>query len=555
MASSYSSSSSVSPQALDHGDQKSLPPVDTLISYLLAAKRSLSSISHVWRANEIVTASHSALEKSVIVCSRTGFLRRGLNGQLRLLYDVRTEVEQISYRCRDEFSVALKNLDAADARLRSTLDILRETIVHASFRPGDEEQKSLHDFVDERGVEELHASLKASIDRTNTARAELDTSNREFDDELQATRQSLRHYHTATKLASSRVSVTSSSSSSSASSSGSGLLALSSMPGQIQLLEAHAQEMAVLLEALVRHFDICVTAVKHTDGGGAVARSITGDMPAGVNGRSDGVLNIGAEINANLNAPLDPMTDAEYQEMVAVLIKDAPEADDVVMEIQDRINDMESIFEQVQAQHDALHTISKATIEVHIHLSSLASSRLPRYISQAHNFTRVWHEENDRIQSGLAELSDLHSLYDGFLNAYDSLMLEVARRRHVRQRVEKVLRETRHKLDQLHDEDATARETFRVEQGDFLPSDIWPGVGLAPMQVQFARLSGGHLDGDTEDAPNEANAHDYMDAANTGVSEDNGEGEHIPDLPKDLVEQAYARVKARTKAVSHLYTA
>ncbi|KAJ5499351.1 Autophagy-related protein 17 [Penicillium expansum] len=542
MASLQSSSSSIRPQAgLNEGDQQSLPQVDTLISYLLGAKRSLSSITHVWRANEIVTASHSALEKSVVLCSRTGFLRRGLNGQLRLLYDVRTEVEQISYRGRDEFSVALKNLDAADAQLRNTLELLRGTIVHASFRPGDEEQKSLHDFVDERGVEELHASLKASIDRTNTARAELDTSNREFDDELQATRQSLRHYHTATKLASSRLSITSSSSSAS----DSGLLTLSSMPGQIQSLEAHAQEMAILLEALVRHFDLCVTAVKHTDGGGAVARSITGDMPTGVDGSNDGMPNIGAEINANLN------------EMVAVLIKDAPEADDVVMEIQDRINEMESIFEQVQAQRDALLSISKATIEVHSHLSSLASSRLPRYISQAHNFTRVWHEENDRINSGLAELSDLHSLYDGFLNAYDSLMLEVARRHHVRQRVEKVLRDTRHKLDQLHDEDAAARDTFRVEQGDFLPSDIWPGVGLAPMQVQFLRLSGGHLDNGAvaQNALEEPSVHQCTGSAKARVSDGSAEGEQIPDLPKDLIEEAFARVKARNNVVSQMHTA
>ncbi|QQK40760.1 Kinase activator (Atg17), putative [Penicillium digitatum] len=435
---------------------------------------------------------------------------------------------------------------AADAQLRNTLDLLRGTIVHSSFRPGDEEQKSLHDFVDERGVEELHASLKASIDRTNTARAELDMSNREFDDELQATRQSLHHYHTATKVASSRLSITSSSSSAS----DSGLLALTSMPGQIQSLEAHAQEMAILLEALVRHFDLCVTAVKHTDGGGAVARSITGDMPTGVDGSTDGMPNIGAEINANLNAPLDPITDAEYQEMVAVLIKDAPEADDVVMEIQDRINEMESIFEQVQAQQDALRSISKATIEVHSHLSSLASSRLPRYISQAHNFTRVWHEEHDRINSGLAELSDLHSLYDGFLNAYDSLMVEVARRRDVRQRVEKVLRDARHKLDQLHDEDAAARDTFRVEHGDFLPSDIWPGVGLAPMQVQFLRLSGGHLDHDPVAQVEESSVHEYTGGAKVGVSDRSAEGEQIPDLPRDLIVEAYARVKARNNVVS-----
>lgn len=547
MASSRSSSS-IRPEAAPEG-QKPLPQVDTLISYLLGAKRSLASISHVWRANEIVTASHSALEESVTVCSRTGFLRRGLNSQLRLLYDVRTEIEQISYRGRDEFAVALRNLDAADARLKSTLELLRQTIVHDSFRPGDTEPKSLHDFVDERGIEELHASLRASIDRTNTARADLNTSNHDFDGELAATRKSLRHFHIATELASSRLSITSSSSSTS----DSGLLTLSSMPGQIQSLEAHAQEMAVLLEALVRHFDLCVTAVKHTDGGGAVARSITGDIPTGADGSNDGMPNIGAEINAHLNAPLDPMTDAEYQEMVAVLIKDAPEAEDVVNEIQDRITEMEAIFEQVQTQREVLLSISNATIDVHSHLSSLASNGLPRYISQAHNFTRVWHEENDRINSGLTELSDLHALYDGFLNAYDNLMLEVARRRHVRQRVEKVLRETRHRLDLLYEEDAAARDAFRVDQGDYLPSDIWPGVGLAPMQVQFLRLAGGQLDGDriaenlTGDSGNES-----TEAAKAEAAQIQTQGEQIPDLPKDLIEQAYARVKTRNKAASQM---
>jgi autophagy-related protein 17 len=131
-------------------------------------------------------------------------------------------------------------------------------------------------------------------------------------------------------------------------------------------------------------------------------------------------------------------------------------------------------------------------------------------------------------------------------------MLEVARRKHVRQRVEKVLRDTRHKLDQLHDEDAAARDAFRVDQGDFLPSDIWPGVGLAPMQVQFLRLSGGHLDGNPApgDIPEQSSAYELTEAVKSGFPDDSAEGEHIPNLPKDLIEQAYARVKARHKSVA-----
>jgi autophagy-related protein 17 len=319
----------------------------------------------------------------------------------------------------------------------------------------------------------------------------------------------------------------------------------------LQTLEGHAQEMAGLLESLVRHFDLCVTAVKHTEGGGAAARSITGDMPAEVQAKNDTMPHIGEEINANLNAPLDPLSDSEYLEMVNVLMKDAHEADDVVMEIQDRITEMESIHEQVSAQRDALIAISNATLEVHQHLSTLASTRLPRYISQAHNFTGVWNEENDRINAGLGELSDLHSLYDGFLNAYDSLILEVNRRSQIRSRVEKVLRDTRNKLNHLYDEDVTAREAFRVEQGDFLPSDIWPGIGRAPMQVKFQRLAGGQLEGVLEEArgtEQHNEAQKTAESTNRDAIDDATDGEIIPILPKDVVDQAYARLKARTRA-------
>ncbi|KAI9376082.1 autophagy-related protein 17 [Aspergillus egyptiacus] len=523
--------------------QSGPPPLEALISHLVAAKRSLSSISHVWRANEIVTSARSTLEESVVVSARTGFLRSGLNNQLRLLYSVRAEVEEISLRGRSEFAGALKNLDAADARLKKTLGMLRETIVHASFRPEGEEPKSLHDFVDERGVEELHATLKSSIDRTNAAQAELDASNYAFDDELQEIKKALGAYRAAAKLASSRSSVSSSSSQSGSSSS---LPSLSPMPSMVHSLEMHAQEMANLLESLVRHFDLCVTAVKHTEGGGAAAKSITGDMPAGVM-NSRGGPNIEDDINANLNAPLDPLTGSEYQEMVNVIINDAAEAEDVVMEIQDRIGEMESVMENLLIQRDSFSSLYNATKDVFSHLSSLASTRLPGYIAQAHSFTAVWNEEHDRIKGGLADLSDLSSLYEGFLDAYDGLIVEVARRRHVRHRVEKILRDARQKLDALYEEDVNARETFRVEQGDYLPSDIWPGLSREPMRVEFRRISGGTLKGVLEENPDQGPAEVERRDQPVQSCDASHDGEIIPDLPKSLVEQALARLKSKRR--------
>ncbi|KAE8354921.1 autophagy-related protein 17 [Aspergillus coremiiformis] len=525
------------------GQETLMPQLDTLIAHLVAAKRSLSSINHVWRANEIVTAARSALEESVVVSARIGFLRRGLNHQLRVLYNVRTEVQEVSRRGRSEFATVLKSLDVADARLRKTLDLLRETVVHASFRPEGEDSKSLHDFVEERGVEELHTALKRSIDRTNTAQAELESSNCAFDDELQSIKEALGNYRAATQLASSRTSA----SSSSPSSSNASLPSLASIPPMLHSLETHAQEMANLLESLVRHFDLCVTAVKHTEGGGAAARSITGDVPATVHVTGRVGPNIEEGINANLNAPLDPLSESEYQEMVNVLIKDAAEAEDVVMEIQDRIGEMETVLENVVTQRDVVRSVYNATTGVFKHLSALASTHLPGYIAQAHNFTRIWHEEYEHIQSGLADLSDLNTLYDGFLEAYDGLILEVARRRHVRHRVEKVLRDAKHKLHQLYEEDVNAREAFRIEQGDYLPSDIWPGISRAPMQIEFRRISGGNLKSVAVDAPDqEPAAVEPKEEARAVFSGEGGEdGEVIPELPKALIEEAVARFNVR----------
>jgi autophagy-related protein 17 len=259
--------------------------------------------------------------------------------------------------------------------------------------------------------------------------------------------------------------------------------------------------------------------------------------------------NIEEDINDNLNAPLDPLSNSEYQEMVNVLFKDAAEAEDVVMEIQDRIGEMESVLENVLAQRDALRSIYNATTDIYQHLSSLGSTRMPGYIAQAHNFTQVWHEENDRISGGLADLSDLNSLYDGFLDAYDGLIVEVARRKHVRHRVEKVLRDARHKLDQLYEEDVTARETFRVEKGDYLPSDIWPEIGREPMRIEFRRISGANVQAVSLQSPNEQEAiTGEQEAANRLAPVESIDGDEIiPDLPRDLVEQAFARLKARSK--------
>lgn len=543
----YSSSGSVaaSPDT-DGGDaaQAPLPDLDTLVSHLVDAKRSLSSISHVWRANETVTAARAALEESVVLSARTGFLRRGLDEQLRLLYDVRHEVEEVANHGREEFAAALQELDSVDEQLGSTLEILKDTTVEPAFRPSGESLKSLHDFVDENAVKEVQVLLKDAIDKTNAAQTDIEESNGAFDDELSCVQKDLRKY--TRKIQESSQSL----SQSSPSGFGVNVPTPSLFPKLLQSLESHAQEMADLLQSLVHHYDLCVTAVKHTEGGGAAARRVTGD---GIDNGNNGQTDDGDDVR-----PLEPLTDIEYREMLTVIAKDAPEANDVVHEIQERIAEMETTLEQVLEQRDTLASACGSTTEIFHRLSSSATRKLPGYVAQTQVFTAIWREQREHIESGMADLTDLRGMYIGFLDAYDGLILEAARRKSARMAVEKVLRDARTKLDKLYTDDLNARETFRVEQGDFLPSDIWPGLGSGPMKIEFKRVfenenlgkeAVGDVDMDEGGQESEDKGEGEGDTAERKETHYTiGEGDSLPDLPRQVVERALERVKMRGKA-------
>ena len=88
-----------------HSMTQDLVPLEALVSHLLASKRSLSSISTVWRANEIVTSARSALEESVILSSKTIYLRDGISEQAKVLRMVRGGIEKVYKEGQKEFEV------------------------------------------------------------------------------------------------------------------------------------------------------------------------------------------------------------------------------------------------------------------------------------------------------------------------------------------------------------------------------------------------------------------------------------------------------------------
>lgn len=138
-------------------------PVEVLVKYLLAAKQSLSSMALVLRANDLATHAREMYEESVVLGAQTGFIRQGIDEQIRLLRKVRRGMGRVYDDGRRQFKHLIRTLDGANGKLEQTMDMLRATRVERVFRPPGEEDKCLMDFVDEKSVESMRDALKASI--------------------------------------------------------------------------------------------------------------------------------------------------------------------------------------------------------------------------------------------------------------------------------------------------------------------------------------------------------------------------------------------------------
>lgn len=449
--------SSTSSLLLEQPPSASLPSLDSLVAYLLAAKRSLSCVEHVYRANDLVNRTRQALEGHAITTARTAFLHNGSTAQVELLSNVLNHTRSIAKDSGSEFQKVIGVLDVAESRLQQTLSQLRATIVEPSLRPEGEPRKSLVDFVDESGVHGLLSRIKESIDASGDGRQMYEDSNAALETDIAEVKRMLDPDDDRKTVGYPSYKTT------------------SPVPDTLHVMEEHAQEMADNLESLVKHFDICVTAIKHTEGGGAAAHQITDDLPEGM-----------ATDLSTADIPLEPISDQERVEMLGVLEKDASEVEEVVMDIRDRSTGMEADFERIVAYTDHLGEIYNRKTTA-FNLLEEIGERLPNYITQSHIFLLKWDEEKAKIEDHLEELGGLTEFYDGFLGAYDNLIIEIGRRKTTEMRMKRVVQEAKTKIDKLNEEELAERDAFRQEQGDFLPVDIWPGLMMLPQRYKVCQ--------------------------------------------------------------------
>jgi autophagy-related protein 17 len=269
-------------------------------------------------------------------------------------------------------------------------------------------------------------------------------------------------------------------------------------------LESHAGELAGLLSSLVKHYDLCRTAVKHIEGGGAAMQSLATDIPAGV------------DIDTSKDSlPPEPITDEERQDLFDVIENDSLEVGDAVMEIRDRLSEMEIQSEHVEAYLSEVIAFNDSMVSAFNVMEEIAA-KIPQHMNSAQIYAVRWEEYRLKIGEGMEDLLALKEIYDNFLGAYDEMIIEVARRRKVRSKMESVIKDALAKIGSLSEEDMAEREGFRQDFGEFLPTEIWSGLMNPPAKFEIVQLE--------------------------------KETSHVPHLPKEVIEGARVRRDKRLKS-------
>lgn len=285
------------------------------------------------------------------------------------------------------------------------------------------------------------------------------------------------------------------------------LAAYQPIPHLLASLTTHSHAMAEHLSSLTRHFDMCVTAVRATEGGAALALRKAADEVTHADGVGEAVSISGVmaerETRGGLgssDADLDPR---ERAEVAQVVVQDAPEVDEVVAELEAAVRRVEADFCALRGRAGRVRAAHSRTAAAFRALDDVGS-RLRGYAAAEAEHAQRREAERGAVAGALGEMEQLRLFYEGYVGAYESLTLEVERRRLVEEKIKGILRKARDGVHRLVEADRREREVFRQEIGDFLPTDLWVGMD-GPLQrwdlvpVDDAAEAGGSKPGRGDD--------------------------------------------------------
>lgn len=163
-------------------------PDNPLLQWTVDAKRALQQAEQLSsHASALVSQSANSLSHATELFPKCIFLKDALKGQINVLERLGGGCYAVEEQARREFEVGssvccandevfIKELDTLDIELNEILSRLKVMALDPGFDAVNAEElrqnpprKSLHDFVDEQGIEELKTQLRQAIDEVQVS--------------------------------------------------------------------------------------------------------------------------------------------------------------------------------------------------------------------------------------------------------------------------------------------------------------------------------------------------------------------------------------------------
>ena len=413
-----------------------------LLSHLLAAKQSLIATAHVHRAHEIIESARSAFAASFALSSRSSFLQTGLSHHLNSLSRIHASISRTSDDVASDFATLLHDLDNADERLRETLELLKATVVDPAFHSSSKIQSSpqgsmnhldpstqskisrktnLHDYLSPSTLSTLQSTLHTHIDAVQTLQSDFIT------DTLSTLEGTL---HTLTGALPLSLSHTNSSPQ-----------AIASL---LPALDGLASSLAISLSQLVRHYDLCVLALRHAEGESANHQSHSNLQPIAVSSSSP------MHASTLGDPPVDPIIPSEYAHILTLIEADSSQLSSVLDEMATFRFEMEDHFSTITLHSTLTRRAHRATLSVFRALDHVVTSGILRaHLDAELAFRHRWEILRESLSEGMEELVGLGAVYNGFVAAYDAMCLELERRRGVESEIGYVMQEAEKRVESL----------------------------------------------------------------------------------------------------------
>lgn len=211
-----------------------------------------------------------------------------------------------------------------------------------------------------------------------------------------------------------------------------------------------------------------------TEGGAALARRKAAEASQSQGDNNVSISGVIAEQESHM-AEIDPISPEERLEMLQVVAQDASEVPDVVQEINERLSNMEEEYYHLMEQTDQVKATYTTTIDAFRVLEDIGT-RLRSYIAAETEFRERWVAEHETIGDKMDVMEELRLFYENYASSYDSLLLEVERRKVQEERIINIWRKAKENVDKVTEADRKQRETFRDEIAEYIPTDLWPGM-------------------------------------------------------------------------------